>query len=344
MADIIRSVPPANHQGGDLRHFVWRVLIVIGALALTVLIWQAAKALLLVFAGVLFAILMLRLTGVLHARTGLPHRWSLGIVLMGLMALIAVGGWLLGSTVAAQFDEFSDQIGRAFDRLPQDVRDRILLSGEGMEWMGRLRTAASGILYFLGDIVIVVFVGAYMAVSPGVYRDGLILLVPPAGHARAREVLDTTGDALWKWLMGQLLSMLAVGAVTTAVLLMLGIPAAMALGIVAAVLEFIPFIGPIIAAVPAVLIGFAQGPETALWVAAAYLGIQQIESNLILPLVQKRMVDLPPVITIAAVTVGGLLFGLLGMFLATPLAVATLVLVNLLYLEDRLGERRHFPS
>ena len=187
------------------------------------------------------------------------------------------------------------------------------------------------------------FVGIYTAVSPGLYRRGLVLLVPPSGHRRAEEVLDVSGDALWKWLMGQLVSMAVVGILTTAGLMMLGVPAALALGIVAMVLEFIPLIGPFLAAAPAVLIAFAQSPTLAIWTAALYLLIQQIEGNIILPVAQKRVVHLPPVITVAAITAGGILFGILGMFLATPLAVVMLVLVNLLYVEDRLGEGRHFP-
>ncbi|MGQ9372099.1 AI-2E family transporter [Azospirillum sp. ST 5-10] len=333
-------------DGGSpgLRPFVWRVLIVVGVVALTFLAWRAADALLLVFAGVLLAILFLRLAGFVRCWTGLGHGWALGLVLTALAAAVIGGGWLLGSALAGQFGQLGSQIDSALQALPEDVRARITENAASASWSSYLRAAASNVVYFLSYLVIVLFVGIYTAASPHLYRHGLILLVPPSGQRRANEVLDVTGSALWKWLLGQLVSMAVVGILTTAGLLMLGVPAAVALGLVAMALEFIPMVGPFLAAAPAVLVAFAQSPSLAIWTAVVYVLIQQIEGNVILPVAQKRVVHLPPVITVAAITAGGLLFGLLGMFLATPLAVVALVVVNMLYVEDRLGEGRHFPT
>lgn len=330
--------------GGELRLFLFKVGIVALVVATLFIAWRVAVALLLVFAGVLLATLLLRLTGGVRRLTGWAHGGGLATVLVTLGVVLALGGWLSGATIAAQFGQLSSGIDQGLSQLPEDIRSRISEFGSDMPWLSGLRAVASGLFSFIAYFIIAVFAGVYLAVSPGVYRRGILLLVPPSGQARAAQVLDTMGNALWKWLLGQLLSMLMVGVLTALMLWALGVPAALALGLIAFALEFIPFLGPWIAAVPGVLIAFTVSPGTALWAIAGYVLIQQLEGNLVLPMAERRMVDLPPVITIGAVMAGGLLFGVLGAFLATPLAVAVMVLVNLLYIEDRLGERARFPG
>ena len=335
--------PPDRSIATELKVFTWKVLIAAGIGAVLVLAWKVADALLLIFTGVLFAILLQRMAGWVQRWTGLAHGWALSLVLLVLTGALVVGGVLMGQSLLGQFDQLRDQVGSAISQLPQEVRNQIDQQGSPESWMTRLRSIATGVMSFVGDGVIILFTAIYLAISPGLYRSGIVLLVPPRGHARAHEVLDMLGSALWKWLIGQLASMAIVGVLTTAGLLLLGIPAAPALGLVAALMEFIPLIGPFLAAVPAVLIAFAQSPDHALWVVALYVLIQQVEGNLILPMMQKRVVDLPPVVTLGAIAAGGLLFGILGMFLATPMAVVALVLINMLYIEGELGEGRHFP-
>ncbi|MBP2297903.1 AI-2E family transporter [Azospirillum picis] len=328
----------------ELAVFTWKVLIVAGVAALALFLWRVSGTLLLIFTGVLFAILLQRLTGYVSRFTGLGHGWALAIVLLLLVLLIGGGGFLMGQSIASQVDQLREQITTAVGALPDSWRERVTEQSRNWPWMSSLSSFASGLAYMVGDLVVVMFAALYLAASPGVYRRGVVLLVPPAGQDRAREVMDVTGEALWKWLIGQLVAMAVVGLLITAGLWILGIPSAPALGMIAALMEFIPLVGPFLAAVPAVMIAFAQSPQDALWVAGLYLVIQQIEGNLVTPLLQKRVVDLPPVVTIGAIAAGGVLFGILGMFLATPIAVTVMVLVNLLYIEDKLGERRHFPS
>ncbi|MCW2236442.1 AI-2E family transporter [Azospirillum canadense] len=329
----------------ELKVYTWKVLIAVGVFGLVFLVWRVADALLLVFAGVLFAILLQRVADLVRHYTHLSQGWALAAVLLLLTAMLVGGGYLLGHSVVSQFDQLRQQINGAVDQLPPPIRDQIAEQGrDATSWINRLRTVASSVIFFLGDAVVVIFTAIYLAASPGVYRRGVVLLVPPRGHERAREVLDVMGDSLWKWLIGQIAAMVIVGTLTTVGLLLLGIPSAAALGFLAGLLEFVPLLGPVLAAVPGILIAFSQSPQEAIWVGLLYLAIQQTEGNLITPLMQKRVVDLPPVITIGAIAAGGLLFGILGMFLATPLAIVALVLVNMLYIEDKLGEGRHFPS
>lgn len=340
----VQDEPPARAGRGELAVFTWKVLIVAGVVALGIFLWKVSGTLLLIFTGVLFAILLQRLTGYVRRWTGLGHGLALAIVLLVLVALVGGGVWLMGTSMAAQLGQLQEQVTKAMDMLPDGWRQRIMEQGKEWPWMNQLSSFASALVYVVGDAVVVIFAALYLAASPGVYQRGVVLLVPPRGQERACEVMEVAGDSLWKWLIGQLVAMAAVGTMIGVGLWLLGIPSALALGMVAGLLEFIPLVGPFLAAVPALLIGFAQSPQDALWVAGLYLVIQQVEGNLITPLLQKRVVDLPPVVTIGAIAAGGVLFGIMGMFLATPIAVVVLVLVNLLYIEDRLGEERHFPS
>jgi predicted PurR-regulated permease PerM len=325
----------------DLRPFVLRVLVVVGIGSLVAFLWMVAEALLLVFGGALLAILFLHGSRAVSRLTGLPRWAGLALVLLLIGGTLFATFWQLGAELLAQFGALSDQIPQAVDALPQEVRDEFYEAGG---WFSRLRTVATTALGLVANLVLLVFVAIYIAASPDLYRRGVLLLVPPAQHARAAEVMDAMGHALWRWMLGTFVSMVIVGVATATGLYLLGLPTALALGIMAGVLEFVPLVGPIIAAVPAVLLALTQGPELALWVAALYVLIQQVEGNLVLPLVQARAVSLPPVVTLAAITAGGLLFGFLGVFLATPLAVAAMVLVNMLYVEDTLGERSRFPG
>lgn len=155
---------------------------------------------------------------------------------------------------------------------------------------------------------------------------------------RAEEVIDTVVLTLRLWLLGQLVVMVAVGTLSTIGLWLIGVPGALLLGLFAGLLEFVPVIGPLIAAIPAVLVALVESPVTAVYVALLYFGVQQLEEYVITPLAQQRAVHLPPLLTIAAVLIMQILFGILGALVATPLIAALMVLVKMLYLEDVLGK------
>lgn len=330
-----------QYRSDDLRPFVWRVLIVVGIGATVFLVWRIAEALLLIFAGTLIAVLMLHMRDWVRHWTGLPKGWAFALVLLVLAVLFAVAALVLGSRVSSEFTALSQRIQAAVANLPPELRDQL---GDVGSWFARFRTMASGVAYFLTNAVVVLFAAIYIAASPDLYRRGLVLLFPPHLHDRVREVLDVCGHSLWRWMIGTLVSMASVGVLTGLGLWFLGVPAALPLAVIAGLLEFIPLIGPVLAAIPAVLIAFSQSPADALWTALLYLVIQQLEGNIILPIAQKRVVALPPVVTLGAIVAGGLLFGFLGIFLATPLAVVLMVIINLLYIEDTLGEKRQFPA
>lgn len=327
----------------ELLVFTWKVLIVIGAVALAYAAAHAIEVLLLVFAGLLFAIFLLQLAAYLTRWTGLSRRAALAVVLLVLLALVVAGGWRLSATVTTEYGRLAEAVTGAYQALPEGLRSQLAQGTDLSAWVDRLHSVLPPILFGLADLLIVLFAGIYFAVSPELYQSGLVLLLPAEARERAREVLHVIGQSLWLWLVGQMCAMAIVGVVVAIGLWLLGNPVPFQLGILAGLLEFVPYAGPVLAAAPAVLIAFAQSPADALWVVVLYTVVQQVEGQLVQPLVQRAAIDLPPVLTIGAIAAGGLLFGLIGVIVATPLTIVILVCVNMLYLADHLGEDRHFP-
>jgi predicted PurR-regulated permease PerM len=196
----------------------------------------------------------------------------------------------------------------------------------------------------LASLILILVVAIYVAAEPELYHRGLLHLFPHAMRHRAGEVLSETATLLRRWLATQLVAMVTIGMLTTVALLWLGVRAAVGLGIIAGLLEFIPYVGPILSAVPAVAMGFLTSPQTALYVVLAYTAIQQTESHILIPLLMKRGLDLPPVVTIVAQTVMGLVFGFLGLLVAMPLVGVAMVLIKMLYVQDVVGDDVTLPG
>jgi len=201
----------------------------------------------------------------------------------------------------------------------------------------------SSTLSVLGGMLLILFVAVFVAVDAKTYHRGLMHLFPHEARPRAGEVLTATAAMLRRWLLTQFISMLLVGAFTTVILLLLGIKAAVALGIIAGILEFIPIAGPILSAVPAVAMGFLDGPEKALYVVLAYVVIQQVESNLLYPLLMKKGLELPPVLTIVTQGVLAIVFGFIGLLVAVPMLAAVMVPIKMLYVRDVVGDDVQLP-
>jgi predicted PurR-regulated permease PerM len=190
----------------------------------------------------------------------------------------------------------------------------------------------------LGGILLILFMAIYIAINPGTYRRGILFLIPSRGRDKAAEVLSEASYMLRRWLVTQLIAMVLVGATSALALMLLDVRAALALGILAGLLEFIPIFGPIIAAVPAIAMGFLESPTVALYVLIAYVVIQQIESQLLVPILMKEGIDMPPVLTVLAQALMALLFGFIGLLVAVPLVAVVIVFVKMLYVQDVVGE------
>lgn len=197
----------------------------------------------------------------------------------------------------------------------------------------------SNTLAALTAFVLLVFLAMYIGAEPKVYREWLIAVVPATSRAYVREVLAEIATVLRKWLVTQLIAMVVIGVVSMIVLLVLDVKAAFALAFIAGLMEFIPTVGPILSAVPAVLMAFVDSPEKALFVVIAYWGIQFLENNLLIPFLMRGEMDLPPAITLVAQTLMTLVFGFLGLMVAVPVTAAVLVPLRMRAERERAVER-----
>lgn len=331
----------------------------IGAIFLTIiaLLWLASNVLLVVFASVLLAILLGEASRRVQRWLPLSRGPALALVLISAISILGLAGWLLAPGVAEQASELSDAIPRALQRLQASVQRYGLLqnllgnlpSPETMasyasSMLARAGVFFSGVFGAIASAVIAAFVGIYFAARPSVYINGIVVLMPMEKRQRTREVLHEIGHALAQWLLGKLLSMLIIGFVTAIGLALLQVPLALVLGILAGLLDFIPYIGPIMAGVPAVLIAFAESPTLALYVILLFIALQAAEGYLLLPLIERRSVSLPPALTIIMQTLLGTFFGLAGVALATPLTAVLTVLIAALYVQDALGDKVKIPG
>ncbi len=337
------------------RTFV-RTLVVAAVIVVLLLAWQLVEVLLLLFAGVLLAVFLRGIAQRLHHYTRLPLVGMVWFVSLLLLAALGVAAWLLGPLITTGLDELANTIPKALDYLDQELRPppvveailtRTLAEGRSMtitpELVQRLAGVFSTALGAATGLLVILANGLYLTLEPGLYRQGLLRLVAPTRRDRAGQVLEALEHALHWWLVGRIASMTVVGLLTWLGLMLLELPSAPTLALLAALLAFIPNIGPVLSAVPAVLTGLALSPTLALYVVLLYLGIQTVESYLITPLIQRRVLTLAPALLLTAQLALGLALGLLGLLLATPLTVVLLVLARMLYVEDVLEDRTQSP-
>jgi predicted PurR-regulated permease PerM len=325
-------------------------VVVVGALA----VWHLRQLLLLLFAAILVALALRGFaSGILLAVPVLGRKTA--FVLASLLAAATLGGfgYLLGSQLRGEFGDIWHHVPELLVPLEEwfgfnDVEEWLVEAGTELfsgasvlNWV----IGVSGVLAGLvANAVLVIIAAFYLGLSPATYRAGLLYLLPPSVRGSADETLTAIGHGLQRWIVGQFVAMAVVGILTFIGLWMLGVPSALALAVIAALLEFIPFVGPILAAIPALAIAFGESAELALWVLALYVLVQQIEGNVLMPLIQRQAVSLPPVATLFAVLAAGLLFGPLGILLATPLAVVCMIAVKKLWVRDALAEDVAVPG
>lgn len=345
----------------DNETFLRRTLTVLGLTALLVaaalLLWTATEIVLLAFAGVLLAVFLNTPARFLADKTAVPHGLALGLTVALLLAVLVAGSWIAGPRLVEQARQLGEQLPSSIEQVRNTVStwpggawlvERMSQGGGVGSSSVNIVSRVTGTAVLLWDgvakLVFVLYLGLFLATAPRKYRDGVVRLFPAPRRDRAKEAFNRMGRALQGWLLGQLVAMVLVGLLTGIGLAFIGVPLALVLGIIAGLSEFVPIIGTLIGFVPAALLALSQGTTALLWVVALFVVIQQLEGNVIVPLVQRRAVDLPPPLTIAAVFVAGAVFGPLGLLVATPLLAVGLVLVKMLYLRDTLGESVELPG
>jgi predicted PurR-regulated permease PerM len=362
MTDHLFASPPADGSsrtpdppGSSSRTGLTLVFVALAAGAGLFLAWRTAGTLLLIFTGLLLASVLDACVRGLAYVLPIGRGWRLAIV----CTLIVLGAaWLVvwgGYNLVEQGDELVRLIGDQLRRLRGELRSMgiappqspdgprtlaQLLLPDPSALFGHAFTAfnvASGVL---GNVVLVAFIALFTAASPEVYRRGILSLVPGRRRERVGEVLDEMAEVLRWWLVGQGIAVVVIAVSTWIGLALIGMPGAFLLGVQAGLVNFIPYLGPVIAAVPIVLAAMAQGTSMVIWALGVHIVIQTLEGYVLAPLIQRRAVDLPPVLTLAAVMLFGALFGAMGVALATPLVALIKVAVERLYIEDRLEGAR----
>jgi predicted PurR-regulated permease PerM len=181
-----------------------------------------------------------------------------------------------------------------------------------------------------GAFLLVLFIAAYIAVDPHLYHGGMLEMVPVARREHAAVTMARVATTLRRWLVTQLIAMAVIGGVTTVFLLVIRVKAAVPLGILAGVAKFIPIVGSIFAAVPAVAMAFVDSPHKALVVGIGYIVIQFLENHLLVPVLMKHGVNMPPAVTLGIQALMALMFGFLGLLVAVPLLAAVLTIVRMM--------------
>lgn len=343
-----RSTPPPAR--GVARNVLTTILLV----ALALLLWKVVDALLLAFGGVLLAVVLRGLGAKVHGVTRLPMTWSTLLTGVVLLAVLVFGFVAMGSVIAAEMAQLSEKLGQGLAQLRRYLEQApwgqqvIDAATQGMKQGGNAMSHVPTVLGAAVDtvlgLVIILFAGFYMALSPRMYVEGAVRLVPPNRQDRAREVLQACGRALWLWMLGRAVVMVLVAVVTTIGLLAIGVPLALPLGLLAGLLEFVPFFGSILAGIPVILVALTVDPQTALYAFVLVLVIQQAEGNVFEPIVERKAVSLPPALILIAAVAFTLVFGVGGAVFATPLLVVVMVMVKMLYQQDVLGERVKVPG
>lgn len=312
-------------------------------IAVVLLLFQAAfKVFILILAGVLVATYFRGISRLIGSRTNWPSWATMTISILGTVLVMAGFFWLIGARVSQQFSQLTEALPQLIDQgksfidehqWAQKVSDWAAkqdVSGKGREFAQRFFSSTFGVL---GDLYIIIFISVFFTAAPGLYRKGLVSLVPLKGRDKAKDILAHLGRGLEKWLAGKIFAMVVVAVLTATGLAIIGVPMWLALAILAGILNFVPNFGPVVAAIPAALVALQISPTTSLIVVGMYILIQILESNFITPTVQQRLIQIPPALIIIAQIFVGTFTGFWGLVLATPLVLIVMLLVQDLYIK-----------
>ncbi|RYC68129.1 AI-2E family transporter [Spirosoma sordidisoli] len=338
--------------------FARRVCIAVGiALFFGLVTWllgASFNVLLLLLCAILIALPLRAAARWLSQKTGWREGIALIVVGLTLLGTLAGVGALVAPLIGEQTQQLQQELPGVLKNAQQQIEktswgkqligqipespEKLLKGGGGSQLAGRVFGAVSGTVSVFTDLYVIFFLALFLAAEPRLYTDGLVNLIPPAGRQRTRHILAQLDESLLGWLIGTLISMAIVGLLSWLGLSLLGVRLAGILALFAALITFIPNLGPVLALIPALLFALLDGPQQALNVLLLYVGIQFVESNLVTPLIQKRLNDIPPALLLLVQIIVGAFAGTLGLIMAAPLLAILMVLVRTIYQEDMLGD------
>lgn len=334
----------------SLSHFANKVWITVGittfAVIIVFIIFRTFNAFLLVLAASLIALFFSAVSGRIKMWTGLKDGVSLALTIALMVVVVGLFFWLVGAEAQNQYKEMQEAVPVIIDNAQSylnksDVGQKVSQYISDIENQKKvlpfLQNFFKSSFGVFGDLYIVVFLALFISISPFDYINGAVNLVPRRGKVKAKHLFTDIGFNLKKWIKGAIISGLSVFIMSAVGLLILGVDMWLILAISAGLLNVIPNFGPIIAMIPAVLVALLTSPTQALMVAGLYLTVQIIESNLITPNVQKKLLNTPPALLILFQVLMGTLTGGWGIVLAVPMLVIVITMVKHLYLDNNMG-------
>ncbi len=344
--------------------FTRRVLTAVGITLLLILfilfIWQSIQVLLLIFASFLFSIFLRWLKYIIRKTTRLPQGLSLSLAIIVLILSLTLLSLFLAPVVKEQTLNLAEDIPRytiklKFYLLQFSWGDEVIeqaqepeqlinnQDGEETSFLDQIIGLFSITFGVLTGLLFIVVMGIYIAANPLIYVNGILRLIPRHRRPRALHVMHSLSTTIRGWLLGQSFSMAVLGTIVGLGLWLLGVPNAVVLGLFAAIMTFIPNLGPVFAFIPAILVALPLGLMKALYVTIFYIIVQNIEGNFLTPMVQQKVIAVPPVLILSTQLLLYNLIGFLGILLAMPLLACIMVIVRMVYVEDVLGDRMSDP-
>lgn len=334
--------PFKGYPNCDIAHAVRLTLAIAAPLLLLLAVWHLRAVLLLLFAAILLAIILDGLARLVGRILPIGRGWRLGMAAASLLLAGAWVSWMFGH-------ELQVQIAQLVDLLPggwRDLRDWLgaervdaladRLSPSGSNILSIIQAIASLATSVLSGLFLALIGGLFLASTPDTYRDGFVMLVSSSWEDRTDTLIRVLARALRAWLRGQLVSMAFVGITIFAGLSAIGAPSPLALAMIAAVLGFIPVVGPLLAAIPAVLVGLTMGMDALLWIVLLYFIVQNFDGNVLNPLVMRRVIRIPPAVTMFSLFAIGVLLGPVGVLLGGPITVLVFTLTRHLWVAGTL--------
>jgi len=346
--------PTENHNQSFAKRVLINISLITLVLLLIILLIYVFEVILLLFGAILLAIFLHGLANIVRRYSRLSEGYSVLLVSALLVAVLALGIWLLAPSVSDQIKNLRGELPQSAQKVSQylsnygwgrAILEQLPSNAEMIEmvnnssFLSRVGNFFSSTVTILTNIALMILLAIYLASEPKTYIRGFTKLFPQERRKRVREILYEIGETLSWWLIGKGASMLFIGVLTWIGLSIIGVPLALTLGLIAGLLSFVPNFGPILSAVPALLLAFIDSPTSALYVLGLFIFVQLIESNLVTPMIERQTVELPPVLTIVSQLALALLVGAVGLILATPILAVVMVLVQTLYIQDVLGDK-----
>jgi predicted PurR-regulated permease PerM len=337
----------------DDARFIRRVLLVILIGVLTIALYRVGTLLILAFGSILGAITIHALAERLHRHLRVPRRHGVAIAMLATLALVGFLVWLLtvqfGAQINALIVETPALLARLAAWMSQSAAGAKVVEAVKTGYAGAQATQDLGQVARSGadlvlNIILLIIGAMFFAIEPRRYRDGVLLLVPKGKRETFRDAIDDLGRNLRLWLRSQIILMVLMGVSIGVGLWLSGVPSAAALGLLAGLSEFIPYIGPTVAMLPALGLAANAGSGPLIGAIATYAIVRLAQDMVVTPIIQNKVIAIPPAITLFAMVAIGYIFGLAGLVFAAPLLVAVFALTRSLYLRETLGENLTPPD